>query len=108
MALFFDMQKAPQAPRRFKSPYILFSISKMSEYKTSGNTNVHVTSVSRLIAQEWKALSASEREKWNSIALQDKLRYNAEKSMYTGPWEVPSKRHRKVGSLFPLLCYTVF
>jgi len=26
-------KKAPQAPRRFKSPYILFSISKIQEYK---------------------------------------------------------------------------
>lgn len=26
-------KKAPQAPKRFKSPYILFSISRMEEYK---------------------------------------------------------------------------
>ena len=26
-------RKAPQAPKRFKSPYILFSMSKMEEFK---------------------------------------------------------------------------
>ena len=88
-------RKAPQAPRRFKSPYILFSISKMAEYKSAAD-NVQVTSVSRRIAEEWKALPDEERKKWDQIALQDKLRYNAEKRLYTGPWHVPSKRSRKV------------
>jgi len=92
-------RKAPQAPRRFKSPYILFSISKMAEYKSSllKEKNVQVTSISRRIAQEWKTLSKEERQKWDEVALQDKMRYNAEKSLYTGPWQIPSKRSRKVG-----------
>ena len=88
-------RKAPEAPRRFKSPYILFSISKMAEYKSS-TPNVQVTAISRRIAEEWKTLSDSEKRKWDQVALQDKLRYNAEKRLYTGPWQVPSKRSRKV------------
>jgi hypothetical protein len=88
-------RKAPQAPRRFKSPYILFSISKMAEYKQV-SANVQVTSISRHIAEEWKLLPAEDRKKWDEVALQDKLRYNAEKRLYTGPWQVPSKRSRKV------------
>jgi hypothetical protein len=91
-------RKAPQAPRRFKSPYILFSISKMAEYKSSSK-NVQVTVISRRIAQEWKTLSDVERGGWDQTALQDKLRYNAEKSLYTGPWQVPSKRARKVRTI---------
>lgn len=90
-----EFRKAPGAPRRFKSPYILFSISKMAEYKSSGQT-IPVTAISRLVAQDWKKLPNSEREKWNEVAAQDKLRYNAEKTLYTGPWQVESKRSRKV------------
>ena len=35
-------RKAPQAPKRFKSPYILFSMSKMEEHrnKHGGKTKV--------------------------------------------------------------------
>jgi hypothetical protein len=96
-------RKAPQAPRRFKSPYILFSISKMAEYKSSmSKKRVQVTTISRRIAQEWKLLPSTERRKWDQSAMQDKLRYNAEKDLYTGPWHVSSKRSRKVSTNFCL------
>jgi hypothetical protein len=98
-------RKAPQAPRRFRSPYILFSISKMQEYKKSmAKHGVQVTSFSSRIAQDWKKLPDHEREKWEEAALQDKLRYNAEKELYTGPWQVPTGRSRKVR---PLDCLVV-
>lgn len=102
-------RKAPQAPRRFKSPYILFSISKMAKYK-SCSPNVQVTEISRRIAQEWKLLPDTERKKWDQVALQDKLRYNAEKSLYTGPWQVPSKRSKKVRVIlgFVIRCLLVY
>lgn len=82
-----------------KSPYILFSISKMQEYKTSFK-NVKVTSFSSQISKEWKELSPSERQKWKKMAEQDKHRYNVEKSQYTGPWIVSSQSIRKVLSRF--------
>jgi hypothetical protein len=88
-------RKAPQAPRRFKSSYILFSISRMEEYKREKGT-ISVTAISRLVGEEWKALSPADRKKWDQVAIQDKARYNAEKSLYTGPWQVPSKRSKKV------------
>eukprot|EP00521_Asterionellopsis_glacialis_P010547 CAMPEP_0195293330 /NCGR_PEP_ID=MMETSP0707-20130614/12175_1 /TAXON_ID=33640 /ORGANISM="Asterionellopsis glacialis, Strain CCMP134" /LENGTH=370 /DNA_ID=CAMNT_0040354015 /DNA_START=214 /DNA_END=1326 /DNA_ORIENTATION=- len=91
-------RKAPQAPKRFKSPYILFSMSKMEDFKKEAaekGSSKKVTSISRRIADAWKALPSEERKKWDDFAKQDKLRYNAEKSLYTGPWQVPSKRTRK-------------
>jgi len=87
-------KKAPQAPRRFKSPYILFSISKMQTYKRT-NKNVKVTSLSSRISKEWKVLSDDERNKWRKIAEQDKKRYNIEKSLYKGPWRVKSEKPPK-------------
>jgi hypothetical protein len=93
-----SFRKAPQAPRRFRSPYILFSMSRMEEYKR-GKGTTNVTAISRLVAGEWKALSPVDRKNWDQVADQDKARYNAEKSLYTGPWQVPSKRSKKVRSL---------
>ncbi|VEU36000.1 unnamed protein product [Pseudo-nitzschia multistriata] len=87
-------KKAPQAPKRFKSPYILFSISKMQEYRVL-NKNTKVTCFSSLISKEWRGLSEHEKKKWKAIAEKDKLRYNAEKSLYKGPWQVPTERPRK-------------
>lgn len=94
-------RKAPQAPRRFRSAYILFSISQMEEYKKSKAKHVQVTSFSSQIAQDWKKLPAEERKKWEQEALRDKERYNAEKELYKGPWQIPTGRSRKVR---PVIC----
>ena len=78
------------------SPYILFSISKMQELKHLCKNTTKVTNFSSQISKEWKALSAREREKWKIMAEEDKLRYDAEKRNYTGPWVVRSDSTRKV------------
>jgi hypothetical protein len=88
-------RKAPGAPKRFKSPYILFSIARMDKLRKEMGSKTKVTSISKLVSDEWKALSEEERKIWEEHARQDKERYNAEKSLYTGPWQVPSKRSRK-------------
>ena len=67
----------------------------MQKYKVLYK-NAKVTSFSSLISKEWKALEEEEKKKWKIIAEQDKLRYNTEKSLYKGPWQVPSERPRKV------------
>mmetsp|Transcript_53254 Transcript_53254/g.159444 ORF Transcript_53254/g.159444 Transcript_53254/m.159444 type:complete len:425 (+) Transcript_53254:138-1412(+) len=123
-------KKAPQAPKRFKSSYIFFSMAKVSptaahstrltlslirvftfsfpwfaknvshnvfylkmeDMKKSG---VKVTNNSTHIAEMWKNLPDLERKKWDEIAKKDKVRFMAEKALYTGPWQVPSKRKKK-------------
>jgi high mobility group protein B2 len=88
-------RKAPGAPKRFKSPYILFSIHRMDQHRQQMGAHTNVTSISKLVSDEWKALSDRERREWSERARLDKDRYNAEKSLYTGPWQIPSKRTRK-------------
>lgn len=87
-------KKAPQAPRRFKSPYIHFSISQIQKYKHIYK-NVKVTSFSSLISKEWKGLPEDDKNMWRMLAEKDKKRYDAEKRLYKGPWQVPSDRPRK-------------
>jgi hypothetical protein len=72
----------------------------MQEYKKAFK-NTKVTSFSSQISKEWKAMSEKEREKWKDMAEQDKIRFDAEKSQYTGPWVVPSDSIRKVRQLIP-------
>jgi HMG (high mobility group) box len=79
----------------YRSPYILFSISKMQEYRDKLKQE-KVTSLSSQISKEWKALPEAERNRWKRAAEEDKHRYNAEKSLYQGPWRVSAERPRKV------------
>lgn len=90
-----SFRKAPGAPKRFKSPYILFSIHRMDKHRQQLGARTNVTSISKLVSDEWKALSENERREWSERARFDKERYNAERSLYTGPWVIPSKRSRK-------------
>mmetsp|Transcript_59474 Transcript_59474/g.145634 ORF Transcript_59474/g.145634 Transcript_59474/m.145634 type:complete len:472 (+) Transcript_59474:4745-6160(+) len=85
------LKKDPAAPKRFKSPYILFSISRMKEYR-SQYSNEKVTSLSSRISEDWKALSDEHKEFWSMEAERDKARYEAEKAAYKGPWKVPCKK----------------
>ncbi|WPG99144.1 Hypothetical protein R9X50_00195500 [Acrodontium crateriforme] len=57
------------------SSYVLFSTDRHS----SGDfVNIKITDRSKLIAEEWKALSESEKSKYNRLAAQDKERYTEE------------------------------
>jgi len=88
-------KKAPQAPRRFKSAYIFFSTTKHKEIREELRTKGIVektTNIAKLVSQAWKKLSADERDEWEGIAQQDKIRFEVEKSLYTGPWKVPAEK----------------
>jgi len=89
------LRKAPQAPKRFKSSYICFFISKQAEFKKELGDTSTIAEISKLSGQKWKALPADVRNYWDDVAAKDKVRYMSEKASYTGPWQVPSKRAKK-------------
>lgn len=88
------MRKAPQAPKRFKSSYILFFLHVQKRIKNELG-KVSAPTVSKKASELWKALSAKERWHWDSEAIKEKERYTAEKAIYTGPWQVIYKRTKK-------------
>jgi len=88
-------RKAPQAPKRFKSSYIFFFTENQAKVKEQLGPQATVADVSRRSAELWRNLSEYERTYWEQLAAQDKERYLAEKSAYTGPWQVPHKRVKK-------------
>lgn len=90
------LRKAPQAPKRFKSSYICFFMAKQGEIKEELGEAATVSEVSKRSAEMWRSLTAEERAHWNDVAAKDKQRYMLEKATYTGPWQVPWKRARKV------------
>lgn len=89
------LRKAPQAPRRFKSNYILFFMDKQDEIKAELGPGASVGEVSKRSSEMWSKLSKEERAPWDQKAKEDKERYNLEKAAYTGPWQVPWRRAKK-------------
>lgn len=89
------LRKAPQAPKRFKSSYICFFMAKQPEIKEELGDKATVTDISKRSAEMWRNLPADQRGHWDEVAAKDKQRYIAEKSTYTGPWQVPYKRAKK-------------
>lgn len=45
-----------------------------------------------------RSLSEEDRAYWEDVAAKDKHRYMVEKATYTGPWQVPWKRAKKVNT----------
>lgn len=90
------LKKAPGAPKRFKSSYILFFMHVQESIKKSLPAGTSAApAVSKKASQLWKALSAEDRVHWDKEAAKEKQRYLAEKESYTGPWQVPHKRAKK-------------
>eukprot|EP00549_Striatella_unipunctata_P019326 CAMPEP_0118710666 /NCGR_PEP_ID=MMETSP0800-20121206/23539_1 /TAXON_ID=210618 ORGANISM="Striatella unipunctata, Strain CCMP2910" /NCGR_SAMPLE_ID=MMETSP0800 /ASSEMBLY_ACC=CAM_ASM_000638 /LENGTH=357 /DNA_ID=CAMNT_0006614935 /DNA_START=44 /DNA_END=1117 /DNA_ORIENTATION=- len=90
-------KKAPEAPKRFKSAYMFFSTAKHQEIreqyaKSIASEKNKTAAIAKLVSNEWKNLCEDEREAWEEMARQDKLRFEAEKVAYTGPWKVPAKK----------------
>lgn len=92
-------RKAPQAPKRFKSAFIFFSIAKHPEIreqkKYEKKTDNAAPNVAKLVSEAWRNLPQSEREVWIKMAEDDKKRYEVERAMYTGPWKVPAPKRAK-------------
>lgn len=90
-------RKAPGAPKRGKSPYILFSMGVREEVKKTLPPDAKVTDIVRAVARAWNQQSAEQRQPWIEAAAKDKQRYEAEMATYDGPLRVPVKPVSPVG-----------
>lgn len=89
------LRKAPQAPKRFKSNYILFFEHVQEAIRAELDGKSSAPAVSKKASVMWRNITPEEREHWDKEALKEKERYLAEKAAYTGPWQVPHKRAKK-------------
>jgi hypothetical protein len=46
--------------------------------------------LSKYVSVSWELLSLEEREEWRLRMEEDRIRYEAEKSNYNGPWKIPA------------------
>ncbi|GKY98825.1 hypothetical protein MPSEU_000838500 [Mayamaea pseudoterrestris] len=84
-------RKAPDAPKRFKSAFIIFSAAKHREIKDAKakeGKHEKTTDIAKLVSEAWRQLEPDEKSKWEAEAQKDKARYEVEKHMYKGPWKV--------------------
>lgn len=89
-------KKAPGAPKRFKSSYILFFMHIQDEVKRILPPGTHTAPVvSKKASELWRKLPVEDRLHWDAEAAKEKKRYIAEKESYKGPWLVPHTRAKK-------------
>jgi len=90
-----SLRKAPGAPKRFKSSYILFFMAQREEIKRELGSKASVGEISKRSSEKWRRLTPEDKKIWEEKAAADKQRYKLEKAQYTGPWQIPWKRAKK-------------
>jgi len=80
-------KKPPDAPKRFKSSFIFFSMAKHKEIKESlsRSTDTKGINITSLVSEAWRTLEPMERQKFEEMARQDKARYDVERRNYVPP-----------------------
>lgn len=91
-------KKPPDAPKRFKSSFIFFSMAKHKEIKErlASGSDIKVTNITSMVSEAWRTLEPSERQKFEEMSREDKERYDIEKQNYVPPpgMALTSKRKR--------------
>jgi len=76
--------KDPDKPKRNMSAFFLYSNANRARIKEE-NPDASFGDLAKLVSQEFKALPAKEKSKWEKKAEQDKARYDNEMSNYVAP-----------------------
>jgi len=88
-------QKHPNAPKRFKSPYICFFSAKQDEVRQKLGPDAKFQDHGKEIGRMWRELSEEERAFWVEQSRLDRERFDREKDQYEGPWTVEAQKAQK-------------
>lgn len=91
-----SMKKNPDAPKRGKSAYILFSIERREIVKENLGPDAKVQEIMKQVALDWRQLPEEEKKPWEEKSVQDKARYDQELANYSGPLKIPNKRPKRL------------
>lgn len=84
-------KKHPDAPKRFRSAFIIFSQHRHKQLRAKLNAEggeIDTMNIAGQISDEWRNLKPDAKRKWDEMARKDKERYQREKAEYAGPWKV--------------------
>lgn len=87
--------KHPDAPKRFKSPYICFFSAKQDEVRQKLGPEAKFQDHGKEIGRMWRDLGDDERAFWIEQSRLDRERFEREKEVYAGPWTVDSQKSAK-------------
>merc|ERR1712227_1117951 len=91
-----SMKKNPDAPKRGKSVYILFSIERREIVKEQLGPDAKVQEIMKKVALDWRELPEEEKKPWEEKSVQDKARYDQELANYSGPLKIPNRRPKRL------------
>merc|ERR1712146_351861 len=91
-----SMKKNPDAPKRGKSAYILFSIERREIVKEQLGPDAKVQEIMKQVALDWRQLPEEEKKPWVEKSVQDKARYDQELANYSDPLKIPNKRPKRL------------
>mmetsp|Transcript_5702 Transcript_5702/g.8270 ORF Transcript_5702/g.8270 Transcript_5702/m.8270 type:complete len:218 (-) Transcript_5702:103-756(-) len=74
-------KKDPNAPKRNKNAYLLFSVDARAKVKEE-NPDASFGDIAKIISSRFKQLTAKEKKKWDDKAATDKVRYQREMADY--------------------------
>jgi structure-specific recognition protein 1 len=77
-------KKDPNAPKRARSGWTFYTIAQRSQVAEE-NPDVGFGEVTKLLSENYKKLSETERAKWDAKAGEDKKRFEAEIEDYSAP-----------------------
>jgi upstream-binding transcription factor len=77
-------KKDPNAPKKWKTGYILFCIEQREKLKKENSTR-SATEITSLLGSLWKNLSEKDKSKYDALSQKDKIRYENDMESYTPP-----------------------
>jgi hypothetical protein len=105
-------RKDPNAPKKWKTGYILFCVDQREKLKAD-NQALSATQITSRLGALWKNLSDKEKEKYEVLSKKDKVRYENDMSSYNPPESADSGRksrakQERTGPKRPLSSYMYF
>jgi hypothetical protein len=86
--------KDPNAPKRNKSSYLLFCEERREHIKKN-NPDISATQIIRVLGADWKTVSASDKARFEALALKDKARFETEMKAYVPPTDLETRTRPK-------------
>lgn len=77
-------KKDPNAPKGARTAFVFFSTENRPMLMKEGEAKLSLTDASKKLGEMWKAMSEADKEKYNEMAKEDKVRYNNEMEAYSG------------------------